>query len=516
MRNWAAAVMMAGAVASTHSPADGDFHTQALAYAKQAPQSNAKITPFLTVGDSIPRTGGTGRFLVVGIPDGLGLYWKPRKGDTKGDTLTMLSSHEFTPSQGRPAGPLQGGARVSEFTLSIQERETGKEIVVSSGKTAIERIHVGDVPQPAPGSWRFGKLCSATLADQRVGFDRPIFMTSEELSGDSTFDRRGGQSFAVFEGNAYALPRLGRFRGENRVPVPFTDSTVVFCLEDEDRSAKSSQLYMYVGDKRPKARDALSINGLNTGHLNVFAAESAAIHGESQFKSKGGSLAGRWKPVPWDFPEAVRADSALEVATQAANAFDFMRVEDGAANPSKAGEFWFVTTGKDSTENPFGRLYRLNFDPKHPTGPAQLTLVLVGTREGMVSPDNIDLNRHGEIAICEDPSYELDADLGLSRDTRFWIYSIAADSLFAVAELDRDAARTHALAADARNSNVGRTDKPGRWEFSGVVDAEDYLGRGAWILDVQAHSLRIVPVPETVEGGQYLQVIWKPPARGGP
>ena len=42
------------------------------------------------------------------------------------------------------------------------------------------------------------------------------------------------------------------------------------------------------------------------------------------------------------------------------------------------------------------------------------------------------------------------------------------------------------------------------------MDAEEYLGRGSWILDVQAHSLRIEPVRETVEGGQYLHIVWSP------
>ena len=158
--------------------------------------------------------------------------------------------------------------------------------------------------------------------------------------------------------------------------------------------------------------------------------------------------------------------------------------------------------------NPFGRLYRLNFDPSDPVVAASLTLVLDGS-EGIVSPDNIDMNRHGEIAILEDPNYHL-SSLGLTRDSSVWIFNTFTQALIRIAEIDRGSARAHALAADPGNSSSASSDVPGGWETSGIIDAEEFLGRGAWLLDVQAHSLRIVPVSETVEGGQILQLNWKP------
>jgi hypothetical protein len=45
-----------------------------------------------------------------------------------------------------------------------------------------------------------------------------------------------------------------------------------------------------------------------------------------------------------------------------------------------------------------------------------------------------------------------------------------------------------------------------------ISDAEDILGSGSWLLDVQAHSLPInIRLAETVEGGQLLHIVWKPP-----
>ena len=507
MKVLAAVVVLAGAPASSHPPPRADAYARAPAYLKPI-HPDTRITPFLTVGQRIRRTGGGADYRVVGIPDGLGLL-------RKGDHLTLLSNHEFLQTMGGPAGPLTGGARVSEFALSIRKRGTAREVVALSGKPAIERIQEAGFPNPvAPGARRIAELCSATLGDHRVGFDRPIFMTGEESSGASTFDGRGGQAFAIFDGTAHTLPRLGRFEWENAVPAPFTGSkTVVFGLEDGPggRTGLFSQLYMYVGDKRRLATDPLAINGLDNGRLYVFAAADSAIHGEAELTIKGARLEGRWEPVDWTLD-----DAALEDSAQAVNAFDFVRLEDGSVNHRKAGELWFVTTGAPGNPvNPRGRLYRLTFDASRPAGPSALTLVLDGT-EGIVSPDNIDLNRHGELAICEDPNYDLAAEVGPSRDTQLWIYHIETGALTAIAAMDRQAARAHALAADAGNASVPERDKPGGWEISGVVDAEDHLGRGAWILDVQAHSLRIVPAAETVEGGQYLQVNWNPTKPGRP
>src|SRR5262249_35357447 len=139
-------------------------------------------------------------------------------------------------------------------------------------------------------------------------------------------------------------------------------------------------------------------------------------------------------------------------------------------------------------------------------GGATLTLVLDGT-EGMVSPDNVAVNTHGQIMICEDPNYDLSLPpISLARDTYLWRYDIGAATLTPIAEMDRPSAITHALAADPLNTNVASSNTPGGWEFSGVIDAEPWTGPGTWFVDVQAHSLRINPATETVEGGQILLV----------
>ena len=73
------------------------------------------------------------------------------------------------------------------------------------------------------------------------------------------------------------------------------------------------------------------------------------------------------------------------------------------------------------------------------------TVVLDGS-EGVVSPDNIDLNRHGELVICEDPSPDLRAIRGRERtDTRLWVYDTRTDSLWPALEVNRGYFAQHGI-----------------------------------------------------------------------
>lgn len=490
-------------VAAANHASATDPYLNAPPYAKPvAPKTSER--PIVTVGQSTALTDGSGEdFRFVGIPDGLGIY---KIGSNPNDNrFVLLSNHEFNQTAGGPAGPLPSGARISELVVSLDPhggaRSEARRLV--SGKYAIERVWAGEPPvQVDPVTRGIARFCSAFLADEAVGFDRNIFINGEETAGPGTFDPNGGQGWATFEGDAYALPRLGRSSWENFVVARGTgDKTVIFGLEDGPSSGDgaNSQLFMYIGAKDPSSGYPLTINGLDNGALYVFVSDDPVAKSEVTFTNEGASIAGHWAPVDYTL-----SDTALDTAARNAGAFGFIRVEDGTNNPNQAGELYFVTTGKPSSANPYGRVYRLEFNPADPlAGASTLTLLVASTVNEVISPDNVDLNIHGELAICEDPVYDL-SSLGLTRDTGLWIYNIATDQLELVAEIDRAAAKAHALAADPLNSNDPGSDTPGGWEFSGVIDAERFLGRGTWIANVQAHSLRINPVSETVEGGQIF------------
>jgi hypothetical protein len=484
-----------------------DQYANAPAYLKAA-TPRTKVSPLVTVGQEVPLAGGQHgeKFRCVGIPDGMGLM-------SDGDDLVLLVNHEFDYNVGGPAGPLPTGARISEFRL--ERRQSNRNpLRVESGRYTIERVYDVNGQLVVPGPTGIGRFCSAFLGGANVGFDRPIYLNGEEAESPETFDGRGGLAWATFEGGAWALPRVGRASWENVVAVPFTGAkTVLFALEDGPSSGNglNSQLYMYVGDKDPNAPGVLGKNGLDNGRVYAFVSDDATRNSEQTFNVKGGFVTGHWVEIDWTLD-----DIAFDQATRAAGAFSFIRIEDGASDVRNPGTFYFVTTGKRNEPiNPYGRTYKLNFNPLSPLGPAVLTLVLDGS-EGIVSPDNVDLNRHGELAIQEDPVYNL-SDLGLARDSSVWVYDVDSGELTRIAEIDRDRARAHALRADQGNSSVPSSDVPGGWESSGIIDAEEYLGRGSWLLNIEAHSLRIVPVEETVQGGQICYVQWTPqPGVGAP
>jgi hypothetical protein len=501
-----ALIVAAAAAARADDGARGpDPYADAPPYLRAVAPNVVSIRPLITTGERVPLAGGgrDERFRLIGVPDGLGLRFPG------GARFVLLVNHEISQSSGGPAGPLPGGARISAFLLAERRRAGARRLEVLSGKPAIEALFLGEPPTLVPpGARRLTKLCSAFFAGPEVGFDRPIFLNGEEEPSweKPTCDEGGPSGFATIDGAAYQLPRVGRAPWENLVVANGTGArTAIFALDDgpESGSGLHSQLYLYVGTKEPRARHPLSRNGLDNGTLHVLVSADPARPSEETFMAKGTSLPARWVPVDWRL-----SARDLEAASRRAGSFLFVRLEDGATDPKKPGVLYFTTTGDpDAPFNAHGRLYRLDFDPEDPTGPARLTILLDGS-EGIVNPDNIDVNRHGEIAICEDPQFEDPAD-GPGRDAALWIYGIADGRLARVAEVDREAAKRHALAADPRNAVVAEKDLPGRWELSGVVDAETALGRGAWVLDVQAHGLRIAPQDETVEGGQILQLIVK-------
>ncbi len=451
--------------------------------------------PIITTGQRVPLTRGARgeTYLFVGAPDGMG-------GHASARTLTLLVNHEFAQASGRASGAVESGARITELTLRLPAAVTNASApVVVSARPAIRALYEADSRTPlAPRTRRLSKFCSATMAGPADGFDRWIYFTGEEEDTADTFDRTGGSAFAVCDGHAYQLARVGRAQWENIVPVRGTGArTVLLAFEDAEAGSGdglNAQLYMYVGAKQPRARDVLTRNGLRGGRFYTFVADLGAAS-ESTVTRAGDSLHGRWVEVDPSLSAA-----ALDSATRAVNAMRFVRIEDGTMDPSHAGHAYFTTTGDRKTVNANGRVYRLALDARDPLAGATLTIVLDGS-EGVQNPDNIDVNRHGEMAICEDPVLNL-RDAGFTRDASVWMYDLGTRALRRVAEMDQASAIAHARAA-GDSVDVART-HPGAWESSGVVDAEAWVGRGAWLLDVQAHTLHVEPEAETVQGGQVL------------
>lgn len=460
-----------------------------------------EVTPLLSVADQVPETGNpAARYQMIGIPDGLGAY------EEDDDTVAVFMNHELTKStQSEPdvGGALNRGTFVSKYLLN----EDGN---VLSGERAYDSVYqenvlVGPAADATNTTSAFGRFCSGSLASRDVGFDRPIFLTGEEVdNGADSFDGKGGQTVAIFDNQAHALPRMGHFAKENTLIMPRTGrKTVALPLEDGP-SGPDSQLYMYVGRKsRQQGATVLARNGLDSGTLYVFRSTTPGANNELSFQS--GTVEGEWVEIPG---AATMTDTELEAASDAVGAFGFVRIEDGAFDKERRNQFFFVTTGGNkSAGNELGRLYQLRLDRDDPTDDARLGVVynadhvVAAGGDIAISPDNLDTSEDS-LVINEDgtsPSRAVMAAKG--RDGSIWEFELADGNWLNRVDVS-SAQRVAELDPPGRDGvQVGA----GIWETSGIIDVSELFGgEVAWLTVVQAHSPTGAPAPNTVEDGQLL------------
>src|SRR5262249_44446715 len=122
-----------------------------------------------------------------------------------------------------------------------------------------------------------------------------------------------------------------------------------------------------------------------------------------------------------------------------------------------------------------------------------------------------DLNAQGQMLICEDPNSPEhnggnaagDAFWAArgNRDASVWLYDTTSGSLVRIAQIDRATAAASVPSSLGNNPGV-----KGSWETSGVIDVSALYGPGAWIIDVQAHTIMSSNPLVGNEGGQLLML----------
>jgi Bacterial protein of unknown function (DUF839) len=471
-----------------------------------------EVEALFSVNDTVPVLGGApnATYRMVGIPDGLGAH------SNGNGTSTLFMNHELghtALSEPYVGGVKNEGAIVSKWILDAD----GDPI---AGKRAYDTVFVGDTligdaATAANSTPAFARFCSGSLAGPAQGFDRWIYFANEENAAPATFDGKGGLAVAIFDNNgvgeAHALPALGRFNWENTLVQRNTgDQTVIMGMEDGPSSQipanGNSQLYLYVGTKSDApGATVLQKNGLVGGTLYVFRSKNR--NRNSEFAFRNGTLVGEWVPLPG---AAAMTDAQLEAASDAAGAMVFARPEDGAFNPSKDDEYFFVTTGDapasgEDTGNKLGRLYSLKLNPSDPAKDATLSVVynadeiIAAGGDVAISPDNIDAS--GDyLMINEDGTTPSRPVMGAkARDGSIWRFDLKPSGGIDPAS----AVRIAQLNPPGRD---GAAVGPGVWETSGIIDASHLFGPDTWLSDVQAHSPTAAPGGSTVtvEDGQLF------------
>ena len=355
----------------------------------------------------------------------------------------------------------------------------------------------------------------------------------------------------VQTGKEYPIYGMGRFNHENNVPVPGFDELVTLSGDDTFTSGSltipaggplsagsapaQSQVYSY----RAANTDALLAD---QGDLWAFVSDNPSFNDYYDFTPGSNiSVSGHFVRVPKNIASGLDTDGSelkaadvgyplppndgtwqrdlrtttpigldgpqwvLEYWSQLNDVFRFVRVEDIAYDkrPGMGNVVYIVDSGRGTAGAPQagrstnGRVWKMVFDPNDPTVVTSLSIIVEGddnpvkTYNEVHQPDNVETTASG-LLLTEDPGGSQQFPAGstdpAATTARLW-YVPFSGSPQVVVKVDQSA-------------DGGATDVDGRapgnwgaWETSGIVDASAAFGPGAYLINVQAHTLWVDKAP---------------------
>jgi len=443
------------------------------------------VKPLITVGDTI------GDYRFEAIPDGIAV-------DPRGHTSFDIYVNHETSTVPFPATLTDfDNAQLSHLVL---KRGSGR---IVSGELAID------------SSSNYQRFCSNFFAGAAEGWDHPLVMTNEETSdlvnrtgtawppGPNAEQAGVAVAYDPGTGQHRSIYGLGRMNHENSVAIPGYGQAVLV-TGDDTFAAPSSQLYMY------SAANATGVWN-DTGHLWAFVSDDEDVNDYGDL-SLGDEVGGQFIQVPDAIADGDQ--NGLEAWSNANNVFQFIRIEDLAYDRNDHHVVYFADTGEpraiaDPTTgrlkrgpsgttgpHPNGRIFKLVLDDADPTVVDSLSVLVDADAGGygnvgeLHQPDNLETTEHS-ILITEDPGGH--NRFAGATNARLWRYDLATGEMTAVAVV---------------------SDPTADWESSGVVDASQYFGNGAFLINVQAHTIFVdsAPLPgnptitQKREGGQLLLI----------
>ena len=362
----------------------------------------------------------------------------------------------------------------------------------------------------------------------------------------------------VKTGKHHPIYGMGRHNHENNVAIPGYGHPVVLSGDDTFTSGPltdplntavklapaQSQLYSYIA---PSTDELLA----DEGDLWAFVSDTPGVKNYYDVAPGSGTeVSGHFIKVPKDIATGLNPDGSelkaadkgyplpptdfswqldlrfatvapgpgidgpqwvLEYWSDLNNVFQFVRVED-IAYDKRAGMdnvVYIVDSGRGRTaaqsldtnfRSTNGRVWKMVLDKNDPTKVTSLTVFVEGddnpvkTLGEVHQPDNIETTRTG-LLLTEDPGSsqqftpaQIAADPANATTARLW-YVPFTGAPEVVLKVDQSA-------------DGGPTDVDGRapgnwgaWESSGIVDASAAFGPGAFLINVQAHTLWVEKAP---------------------
>jgi hypothetical protein len=433
----------------------------------------------------------------------------------------------------RSAGVLNGSFAISSASgyqrfcsnfLATWRESFSREILFTNEESPDYVYRQEDSWPPTPGDPAEREAGVVVALDVRTGLHRPIY-------------------------------GMGRHNHENAVAIPGYRKPVVLSGDDTFTSGpltdpsntanklapSQSQLYSYIA---PGTYSLLA----DKGDLWAFVSDTPGVHNYYDvIPGSGTVVTGHFIKVPKDIATGLNPDGSemkaadkgfplpptdgswqtdlrsttpvgidgpqwvLEYWSDINNVFQFVRVEDIAYDkrPGMGNVVYIVDSGRgrrvdQSLDTPNfkstnGRVWRMELDKHDPTKVTSLTVLVEGddadvkTLTEVHQPDNIESTPNG-LFLTEDPGSSQQFPAGstdpLATTARLWYVPLA------------DPATAQVVAKVDQSADGGATDVDGRpagnwgaWESTGIVDASAAFGPGAFLINVQAHSLWIEQAP---------------------
>jgi hypothetical protein len=507
-----------------------------------AVRAGTEVTPLMTVGDVLPSG-----YRFEAIPDGIAVR-------TRGNgRVDLYVNHETgkVPFPYVPSAPTAANgendfdnSQVSKLILNQHSAGVLNGSFVIDSSSGYQRFCSNYLATSKEG---FDRDILFTNEES------PEWVYRQEQSwppvpGDPA-EREPGLVIAldVRTGKHVPIYGMGRHNHENAVAIPGYDKPVVISGDDTFTSGpltgvfpagavpSQSQVYSYIADDTdalmndegdlwafvsdtPGVKnyyDVLPGSGTQvTGHFikvpKMIATGTKPDGSEVKAADLGYPLPpanGSWQtdvrfttPVGVDGPQWV-----LEYWSDINNVFQFVRIEDIAYDkrPGMGNVVYLVDSGRgrrpdQSQDTPNfkstnGRVWKMVLDPADPTKVTSLSVLVDGddnpvkTLTEVHQPDNIETTATGML-LTEDPGSSQQFPIGSTDPNattgRLW-YVPFSGAPEVVVKIDQS--------ADGGPTDVdGRAPgNQGAWETTGIVDASAAFGPGAFLINVQAHTLWI-------------------------